>query len=141
MTGLSPEQLDLLIDRVADQVGTWQPPRQGLGKVRACLVGDGRVRGPVKAVTSLTAARASPSRLADWVTATGPSRRCTTSATSPSPKTPPRSAPAPPLAPWPACATSPSASCTPTATTIAAALRYYARDATRLLPLLGITPP
>jgi len=27
MTGLSPEQLDLLIDRVADQVGTWQPPR------------------------------------------------------------------------------------------------------------------
>ncbi len=27
MTGLSQEQLDLLIDRVADQVGTWQPPR------------------------------------------------------------------------------------------------------------------
>jgi len=27
MTGLSTEQLDLLIDRVADQVGTWQPPR------------------------------------------------------------------------------------------------------------------
>jgi DDE superfamily endonuclease/Helix-turn-helix of DDE superfamily endonuclease len=27
MTGLSPEQLDLLCDRVADQVGTWQPPR------------------------------------------------------------------------------------------------------------------
>ncbi len=27
MTGLSQEQLDLLIDRIADQVGTWQPPR------------------------------------------------------------------------------------------------------------------
>jgi hypothetical protein len=27
MTGRSPEQLELLIDRVADQVGTWQPPR------------------------------------------------------------------------------------------------------------------
>jgi hypothetical protein len=27
MTGLSQEQLELLIDRVADQVGTWQPPR------------------------------------------------------------------------------------------------------------------
>ena len=26
MTGLSQEQLDVLIDRVADQVGTWQPP-------------------------------------------------------------------------------------------------------------------
>src|SRR6266487_1861327 len=26
MTGLSQEQLDLLIDRVAGQVGTWQPP-------------------------------------------------------------------------------------------------------------------
>jgi hypothetical protein len=27
MTGLSPEQLDLLCDRVADRVGAWQPPR------------------------------------------------------------------------------------------------------------------
>lgn len=27
MTGLSQEQLDLLIDRVADQIGTWQPSR------------------------------------------------------------------------------------------------------------------
>jgi hypothetical protein len=26
MTGLSQQQLDLLCDRVADQVGTWQPP-------------------------------------------------------------------------------------------------------------------
>ena len=32
MTGLSPEELDLLIDRVADQVGTWQPP---VGRHRA----------------------------------------------------------------------------------------------------------
>jgi hypothetical protein len=32
MTGLSQEQLDLLCDRVADQVGTWQPP---VGRHRA----------------------------------------------------------------------------------------------------------
>jgi len=32
MTGLSQEQLDLLIDRVADQVGSWQPP---VGRHRA----------------------------------------------------------------------------------------------------------
>ena len=32
MTGLSPQQLDLLCDRVADQVGTWQPP---VGRHRA----------------------------------------------------------------------------------------------------------
>jgi hypothetical protein len=41
--------------------------------------------------------------------ATGPSRRCTTSATPPSPRTPPGSAPAPPLPSWQPCATSPSA--------------------------------
>ena len=70
----------------------------------------------VYAVTSLTAAQASPARLADYVAGTGASRRCTTSATPPSPRTPPRPAPAPPPAPWPACATSPSASCAPTAT-------------------------
>jgi Helix-turn-helix of DDE superfamily endonuclease len=27
MTGLSPEQLDLLCDRIADQIGPWQPLR------------------------------------------------------------------------------------------------------------------
>jgi predicted transposase YbfD/YdcC len=48
--------------------------------------------------------------------AIGASRRCTTSAMSPSPRTPARSAPATPLGPWPACATLPSASCAPTAT-------------------------
>jgi hypothetical protein len=32
MTGLSAEQLDLLCDRVADQIGTWQPP---VGRHRA----------------------------------------------------------------------------------------------------------
>jgi hypothetical protein len=47
---------------------------------------------------------------------TGASRRCTTSATPPSPRTPARSAPAPHPGPWPACVTSPSASCTPAAT-------------------------
>jgi hypothetical protein len=36
MTGLSPQQLDLLIDRVADRVGTWQPPR---GRHRALDLG------------------------------------------------------------------------------------------------------
>jgi hypothetical protein len=29
MTGLSAEQLDLLIDRVAAQLGSWQPPEDG----------------------------------------------------------------------------------------------------------------
>jgi predicted transposase YbfD/YdcC len=46
----------------------------------------------------------------------GASRRCTTSAMSPSPRTPARSAPAPHPGPWPACATSPSASCATAAT-------------------------
>jgi hypothetical protein len=43
--------------------------------------------------------------------------------------------------PWPACATSPSASCTRGDRNIAAALRRNARDATRVLPLLGFTSP
>jgi hypothetical protein len=49
----------------------------------------------VYAVTSLGFAQARPARLADLLRGTGPSRRCTTSAMSPSPKTAPRSAPAP----------------------------------------------
>jgi hypothetical protein len=31
MTGLSAEQLELLIDRVAEQVGSWQPARDATG--------------------------------------------------------------------------------------------------------------
>jgi predicted transposase YbfD/YdcC len=42
----------------------------------------------VYAVTSLTAAKASPARLADWIRGHWASRRCTTSAMSPSPRTP-----------------------------------------------------
>jgi len=70
----------------------------------------------VYAVTSLHAAQASPARLADWIRGHWGIEACTTSAMSPSPRTPPRSAPAPPPGPWPACATSPSPCCTPAAT-------------------------
>jgi predicted transposase YbfD/YdcC len=50
----------------------------------------------VYALTSLTHLQASPARLADYVRGHWASRRCTTSATSPSPRTPPRCAPARP---------------------------------------------
>src|SRR5829696_2918558 len=48
---------------------------------------------------------------------------------SPSPRTPPRSAPVPHRGPWPACATSPSASSAPTATATSPP-RYAATPAT-----------
>jgi predicted transposase YbfD/YdcC len=70
----------------------------------------------VYAVTSLTAAQARPARLADDLRGHWGIEALHTSATSPSPRTPPRSAPAPPPTPWPACATSPSPPCAPTAT-------------------------
>ena len=74
--------------------------------------------------------------------ATGASRHCTTSATPPSPRTPPRSA-------WGTAARAMAslrnlAICILRAhghRNIAAALRRNARDATRVLPLLGITSP
>ena len=72
--------------------------------------------------------------------ATGASRRCTTSAMSPSPRTPARSAPAPPPGPWPAYFAIGILRARGHRT-IAAALRRNARDATRLLPLLGVTSP
>jgi hypothetical protein len=59
----------------------------------------------VHAVTSLTAAQAHPARLVDWIRGTGASRRCTTSAMSPSPRTPTSYAQAPRPRSWPACAT------------------------------------
>jgi Transposase DDE domain len=61
----------------------------------------------VYAVTNLTAGQASPARLADYVRGHWASRRCTTSATPPSPRTPPSSAAATRPGPWPAYATSP----------------------------------
>ena len=56
-------------------------------------------------ITSLTVIQASPSDLADGFAATGASRRCTTSATPPTAKTPPRSAPETAHKSWPPCAT------------------------------------
>jgi hypothetical protein len=61
----------------------------------------------VYAITSLPFESARPA-LPPWPTrcaATGRSRRCTTSAMSPWPRTAPRSAPAPARTSWPACAT------------------------------------
>jgi hypothetical protein len=59
----------------------------------------------VYAITSLTAQQASPARLADLLRGHWASRRCTTSATPPSLRMPPRSAPAAAPTSWPACAT------------------------------------
>jgi hypothetical protein len=66
----------------------------------------------VYAVTSLTFQQASPARLADLLGGTGESRTgCTTCGTSPSPRTPPGSAPGPPRRSWRPWATWPSACC------------------------------
>ncbi|HEX8860283.1 MAG TPA: ISAs1 family transposase [Actinomycetes bacterium] len=70
----------------------------------------------VYAVTSLTAAQAHPARLADYLRGHWGIEAFTTSATPPSPRTPPRSVPATPHKPWPAYATSPSPSCASAAT-------------------------
>jgi predicted transposase YbfD/YdcC len=59
----------------------------------------------VSAITSLPFAQASPARLAGLIRGTGPSRRCTTSAMSPPPRTPPRSGPVPARTSWRPCAT------------------------------------
>jgi predicted transposase YbfD/YdcC len=67
------------------------------------------------AITNLHPPRQAPPASPTGSAGTGASRR-TTSAMSPSPRTPLRSAPAPRPAPWPACATSPSASSRPTVT-------------------------
>jgi hypothetical protein len=96
----------------------------------------------VYAVTTSPPPRTAPPAWPTGSGATGVSRRCTTSAMSPLPRTPARSAPAPPpramaslrnlaiailrLRGW---------------RNIAAALRRNARDAIRVLPLLGITSP
>jgi hypothetical protein len=71
----------------------------------------------VYAITTSLPPRPAPRAWPTGSEGTGASRRCTTSAMSPSPRTPARSVPAPPHEPWPACATSPSASCAYTATT------------------------
>ena len=63
----------------------------------------------VYAVTSLTHAQASPARLADLIRGHWAIEAlCITSATSPSPRTAPRSGPAPAPVRWSACVTSPS---------------------------------
>jgi hypothetical protein len=96
----------------------------------------------VDAVTNRTAAQASPARLADylrshWGIEALHHLRDVTFAEDASQA---RTGTAP--APWPACAT-PGHRHPPGHghRNIAAALRYYARDATRVLPLLGITGP
>ncbi len=62
------------------------------------------------AITSLTARQATPAQLAGWIRGHWHSKPCTTSATSPTAKTPARPAPAADPRSWPPCATSPSAS-------------------------------
>ncbi len=59
------------------------------------------------AITSLAASQATPPSSPDGYAATGASKPCTTSVTSPTAKTPPRSAPATAPKRWPPCATSP----------------------------------
>ena len=84
----------------------------------------------VYAVTSLIHAQASPARLADylrghWSIESG----CTTSATPPLPRTPPRCAPGPPRRSWRPCATWPSARWSRAGPlNLAAALRHHSRD-------------
>jgi predicted transposase YbfD/YdcC len=80
------------------------------------LAGTSGAPSPSTRSPTCTPPRQAPPASPTGSAGTGASRRCTTSAMSPSPRTPPRSAPAPPPAPWPACATSPSASSRPTAT-------------------------
>jgi predicted transposase YbfD/YdcC len=70
----------------------------------------------VYAITSLTAAQASPARLADWIRGHWGIEALHHIRESPSPRMPPSSALAPPPGPWPACATSPLRSCGATAT-------------------------
>jgi Transposase DDE domain len=59
----------------------------------------------VYAITSLPFHLARPAAWPTCWVATGPSRRCTMSATPPSPRTTPGSAPAPPQASWRSCGT------------------------------------
>ena len=93
------------------------------------------------AITSLAATRR-PAQLAGWMRGHWGIEARTTSAMSPSAKTPPRSAPATAPRSWPPCATWPSESSSPAGhPSIAAACRYHARDATRVLATLGISPP
>jgi len=60
----------------------------------------------IYAITSLSFEVAAPPAWPTCCAGTGPSRHCTTSAMSPSPRTPRRSVPAPPPASWRPCATS-----------------------------------
>ncbi len=86
-----------------------QVTRRGSGAAQPPLAHRDRVRG------HQPARRPGPPCPAGSA-GTGASRRCTRSATPPSPRTPPRPAQATPPRPWPACATSLSASCVSAAT-------------------------
>jgi hypothetical protein len=90
------------------------------------------------ATTSLTFQQASPPGWPTCSAATGPSRRCTHSATLPSPRTPPSSAPVPVPTSWRPCATW-SSGCCAGPVNLAAALRRHARDPRRPLATLGIS--
>jgi hypothetical protein len=82
----------------------------------------------------------SSAQLARWIAVTGRSRLSTTSATLPAAKTPPRSAQARP--PGHGSVAQPAIGITKMAGhhNIAAASRHYARDATRALAALGVSP-
>jgi predicted transposase YbfD/YdcC len=90
---------------------------QAIRVTRRVLLGSRRWRTvTVYAVTNLTAAQASATRLGDYVRGHRDIEALHHSAMSPLPWTPARSAPATPRGSWPACATWPSASCTLAAT-------------------------
>ena len=93
----------------------------------------------VYTITSPTFSQASPARLADylrghWAIQNG----LHTSATPPSPRTPPRSASGPAPTSWPAQPRHRRAQ-PGGPTNLAAALRHHARDPARPLATLGIT--
>ncbi|MEU4679139.1 transposase family protein [Micromonospora sp. NPDC023737] len=90
------------------------------------------------AVCAVVAGYRSYAAIAEWV-ADVPPAWSTGSATSPTTKTAPKSAPAPDLRSWPPYPTPPSAHSAPPASPIAAANRHHARDSTRPLALIGIT--
>jgi predicted transposase YbfD/YdcC len=92
----------------------------------------------VYAITSLPFESASPPGSPTSCGATGRSRRCTTSATPPSPRTPPSCAAAAARRSWPAYLVI-GVLCRAGPVNLAATLRHHARDPRRPLVTLGIT--
>lgn len=96
----------------------------------------------VYAVTSLTAAQAHPAHLAEWIRGHWGIEALHTSATAPSPRTPPTHGPPTPLRTMASSRNLAIAILRAHShRNIAAALRRNACNATRVLPLLGITSP